>query len=142
MLTDVQKKKLTHLFGVIDSNRNGYLEWTDFERIAKNIAGQRGYKPSTPEYESLLGQYRYGWEQALPFADEKGVVLEKWLSYNDAILNTPGIYDTLVRPAAGMIYHDFDADGDQKVSVTEWREFFGPTRSIRPRPTSASASTT
>ena len=124
MLTDVQKQKFTHQFKVMDGDKNGRVEWADYERIANNIVGTRGWKPGTQEYESLMGQYKYGWEQASPFAVDGGVTLEKWLEHADAILATPGIYDTLVRPTAGMIFDTFDQDGDQKVSLQEWRDFF------------------
>src|SRR5687768_2018431 len=67
MLTDVQKQKLTHLFGVMDSDDSGYVTWADYERIAKNIAATRSHAPGSPEYEGLMGQYRFGWEQAAPF---------------------------------------------------------------------------
>jgi len=124
MLTDVQKQKFVHQFHVMDGDKNGRLEWADFERICQNIASTRGYKDGSPQYEALMGQYRYGWEQVKPFADGNGVTLEKWLQHSDAILSTPGIYDTLVRPTAGMIFDTFDLDGDQKVTLPEWREFF------------------
>lgn len=124
MLTDVQKKKLTHLFDVMDSDDDGFVEWEDYERIALKITSSRGYQPGSLEYEALVGQYWFGWQQAAPFADEKGMTIEKWLAYNDAMLTTPGIYDALVRPTAGMIFDIFDTDGDYKVSVKEWREFF------------------
>jgi Ca2+-binding EF-hand superfamily protein len=124
MLTDVQKQKLTHLFDVMDSDDDGFVEWEDYARIAHKISSTRDYKPGTQEYEALMGQYRFGWEQAAPFADERGMNMDRWLAYNDAVLSTPGIYDALVRPTAGMIFDTFDTDGDQKVSVKEWREFF------------------
>jgi Ca2+-binding EF-hand superfamily protein len=124
MLTDLQKQKFIHLFGVLDSDDNGYVDWADFERIATRIADKRSYQPGSQEYEGLMAQYGYGWEQARPFADENGMGLDKWLAYNDALLSTPGVYDTLVRPTAGMIFDTFDEDGDQKVSVSEWRDFF------------------
>jgi hypothetical protein len=124
VLTDVQRQKLTHLFDVMDSDDDGFVEWEDYERIAKKISSQRNYQPGSAEYEGLMGQYRYGWQQAAPFADERGMNLEKWLAYSDAMLTMPGIYDMLVRRTAGMIFDTFDQDGDQKVSVKEWREFF------------------
>lgn len=124
MLTPLQKQKLIHLFHVMDSDRNGQVEWADYERIAVSIAGTRGHEPGSLEFEELMEQYRYGWEQAAPFADEKGISAERWLEYNDAMLRTPGIYDALVQPIAGMIFDTFDADGDQRVTVQEWREFF------------------
>jgi Ca2+-binding EF-hand superfamily protein len=124
MLTDVQKKKLTHQFSVIDSDRNGRIEWADYQRIVDKIAATRDYEPGSEPYETLLGQYRYGWEQAQPFVEDGGLTADKWLAYSDALFSSPGIYDTLVRPTAGMIFDTFDADGDGKVSVAEWRDFF------------------
>lgn len=124
MLTDLQKQKFTRLFHVIDSDHNGLVEWADYERIAQNIAGARGYSPGSSEYEGLMGQYRFGWEQSRPFAEGSGLTLDRWIEYHDAILRMPGIYDALVRPSAGMIFDAFDLDGDQKVSLPEWREFF------------------
>lgn len=124
MLTDLQKQKLTHLFHVMDSNGDGQLEWADFERIADNIAGTKGLEAGTPEYDALMGQYRYGWQQAEPFVDGDGMSVEAYLASYDQILATPGVYDTLVRPSAEMIFDIFDLDGDEKVSVEEWREFF------------------
>lgn len=124
MLTDLQQQKLRHLFGVMDSNGDDHLEWEDYERIAQNIADARGYDRSSDEYQQLIGQYKYGWEQAAPFIEDGGMDLGRWMAYNDALLGTPGVYDTLVRPAAEMIFDAFDLDGDQKVSVEEWREFF------------------
>jgi Ca2+-binding EF-hand superfamily protein len=125
MLTDVQKEKLAHLFKVMDSDQNGFVAWDDYQRLATNIASSRGWKAGSDQFEQLMGQYKFGWEQATPFADKKkGMDLERWYAYNDALLSTPGIYDALVRPAAHMIFDTFDVDGDQKVTVKEWREFF------------------
>jgi Ca2+-binding EF-hand superfamily protein len=124
MLTDVQKKKFTHLFGVIDSDSSGRIEWDDYDRIVRNIASVRGYRSDSPEFEALMGQYRADWEQAQPFVEDGGLSLENWLAYNDAMLSTPGVYDALVRTTAEMIFDTFDLDGDQKVTVEEWREFF------------------
>jgi hypothetical protein len=139
MLSDVQKRKLTHLFEVLDSNRNGRLEWGDFERVAMAVVGTRDYRPGTEEHERLMRHYRRGWEQAKPFAVKGGLTLDGWLQYHDVILRTPGMYDSLVRPAANMIFDTFDLDDDEKVTVEEWREFF---RCHAIPPTSASATTT
>lgn len=124
MLTDVQRKKLTHLFNVMDGDGNGRVEWADYQRIANNIASARGWKPGSAEHEAVIGKYRQGWEMAEPFAGEKGLALEKWLEYSDHIMSTPGAYDALVRPSAQIIFDTFDRDGDEKVSLAEWREFF------------------
>jgi len=125
MLTDLQSRKLTHLFEVMDSNGDGQLEWSDFERIADKIAGTKGLEPGSAGYDALMGQYRYGWQQAEPFVEgDDGMSVDAYLASYDRILATPGVYDTLVRPSAEMIFDIFDMDGDEKVTVDEWREFF------------------
>jgi juvenile hormone diol kinase len=124
MLTAIHKQKFTHLFHVMDADRNGLLEWADYERIAVRIAAVRGYVPGTPVFEQLLGPFRYGWEQAAPFANENTLNLEQWLDSYDAVLRAPAIYEGVVRPAAGLIFDALDLDADEMVTVREWREFF------------------
>ena len=54
MLTDLQKRKLAHLFTVMDANGNGRLEWADYERIAANMAETRGWEPGSERYDELM----------------------------------------------------------------------------------------
>jgi Ca2+-binding EF-hand superfamily protein len=124
MLSDVQKKKMTRLFQVIDGDKNGRVEWADYERIATNIAAERGYRAGSGEFKTILDRYQAGWDQAAAFHKQKGMDLATWLDYHNMLAGTPGAYDAMVRPAAEVIFDTFDVDGDKKVTLPEWRRFF------------------
>lgn len=124
MLTDVQKRKISHLFSVMDSDGNGHLEWADYERIAGNMAATRGWEPGSEKYEELMGRYRQGWEQSAPFLQNDGMNLEQFQAMSDHLMGMPGAYDLVVRSAAETIFDTFDVDEDGRVSIDEWKLFF------------------
>jgi predicted heme/steroid binding protein len=123
-LTELQRRKLTHLFTVMDGDANGYVAWADYQRIAGNIMGTSTHAADSVEGEALMARYRYAWEQAKPYADAKGMTLDRFLAYSDRILRTPGAFDTVIRQTAELIFDTFDQDGDQRVSLAECRTFF------------------
>ena len=50
MLTDLQAKKLTHYFNVLDYNNNGLIQESDFIAIAENLCVLWGFKEGTDDY--------------------------------------------------------------------------------------------
>lgn len=124
MLTDLQKKKITRLFNVVDSDRNGVLEKSDIERVSTNLCEGRGWKSGEQKWEALKARYAFTWQQVQPFADKDKVSLEKFIEYHDKMLNIPGAYDATVKAMTDFIFDALDSDGDGKITLAENKAFY------------------
>jgi hypothetical protein len=125
MLTELQKQKLTHLFNVLDSDRNGYLEPEDARLLAHAIAEARGLRPGSGQYEVLQRRYRESMASAVPFADAAGRLnLDAFFAYHDWLLNTPGSFQLVVQRLAEFVFYALDGDGDGEVTRDEARLFY------------------
>lgn len=127
MLTEFQKKKLTHLFHVFDPDGSGDVTADDFLLISANIAELHQLEPDSPEAGQIRTQYLAIWEGMKQVADEDqgtGVSLEAWLGYFDHMLNTEGVYEQMIGELAENVFALFDLDGDGVIGLDEYRNFF------------------
>lgn len=120
MLSELQTKKLTKLFGVHDANHDGVLQESDYENMARGVAATRGWANDSSEYAALRTRMLRFWNGLAAHADASGdqrVTLKEWLAYMDELMATPGEFQTVIAPVASMIWQTLDRDGDGAVTA-------------------------
>lgn len=127
MLSELKRLKLIKLFTIYDANDTGVLEKADFERIVKNLSKLRGWRSGTVEYDTLQDQYLFYWQNILETADQNNngrVSLPEWLEYHEKMLSTKDKYKQQVETIAALVFNTFDLDGDGKLNLEDWKQFF------------------
>jgi Ca2+-binding EF-hand superfamily protein len=129
MLQELQIKKLTHLFNILDFDHNGKLEKADFESIAENIDVFTGVVRGNEYLEKLRAEGNKAWETMRTyFKDEtvSSITLDQWLEYmdykfcgSDQDQNIENIQHLVSR-----IQEIFDKDGDVNISKLEFMTLF------------------
>ena len=98
MLTEIQEKKLTHYFNVLDFDNNQLIEKDDFISIGENLCILWGYKQGTPEYGEYISKCEHLWVSFREFINqeiEESANLKEWLEFADkGIVNgSDDLYD-------------------------------------------------
>ena len=119
MLTQFQQRKLTRMFDLYDLNKDGYIEATDYARVAEGFATGTGCAPGSDEYEKLRATYLGFWEQLRQAADadhDGRVTRDEFLASYDALL----AMREAITGVSQAILHMTDRDGDGKISPAEF----------------------
>ncbi len=131
-LTDLQKRKLIHMFELLDVDGNGLLEYADFEAVVEGLAEERGLELNSPGYRRLLGRSRRIWK-GLFQCDIDGdghITLPEWLGYHiKAIIEderagiSPAGLTTAIDSIARYFFELMDMDGDGRVKKPDYAKF-------------------
>ncbi len=87
MLSDFVTQKLTRLFHLLDTNKNGVLEQADYDRAIRNLAAAYDVKPGSAAFTSLRQKALVLWEDVAD-KDRSGdgrIPLEDWLVAHDKL---------------------------------------------------------
>lgn len=131
MLSDLQTRKFTRQFKLLDANGNGRIEAGDFTRISGSLAELRGL--SQDQAQELAKRYLQTWEALRETCDEDGdgeVTLEEWLAFHRKALEVDYIrrvasprYRSPIEALARFVFDLLDANGDGQVSREEYLGF-------------------
>lgn len=129
MLTDLQQKKLTHYFNVLDFDKSGTLEKKDFVSIGENLCVLWGFSSSTPEYQASIQRTTNIWtdfHQFIGKSEEEHATLSEWLTFADSMIvnGKEELYIQHVSKVAMEIIDLFDADKDGFLSLSEYLNMF------------------
>ncbi|WP_428266872.1 EF-hand domain-containing protein [Haliangium sp.] len=127
MLDELQKKKLEHLFHVLDANENGRLEQADFTAVAHRLADQRGWARDAPERAALETGYLRLWSAILSDADRNhdGMVsMLEWLQWHELMLSRESVFNHVIMDMARWLFEACDADGDGRISGDDYQRLF------------------
>ena len=126
MLSEFRKKKMTRVFEMLDLNKNGFLEQSDYERLADNLSASRGIDPASAEGSKIKTKYLAAWATQAGSNDPKThrVDLAGWLASRETLLADPKNYAVLVQSLVDQLVEQVDTDRDGKLSFEEYALLF------------------
>ena len=127
MLTDLQAKKLPNLFHMFDSNKNGYLEKGDFERIISECAKRQGWQAGDPAYGMFSSQFMGEWLSMIALADkdqDDKLSMEEFLNYYGSLNETPEKFKQISFGISHGVFSTFDSNNDGVLSADEYVDFY------------------
>jgi juvenile hormone diol kinase len=127
MLSEIMKKKLTHHFNFQDHNKDTFVEQSDWEQCAKNLAKERGWKPGSEEYKDILKKHIEFWNTFWKPADQDGdgkVSLEEYLQLAGEQRNKAGFSLSSITELFGTVFDAIDFDNDKKIMLADYKKYF------------------
>lgn len=122
MLSELQTKKLTNLFNLYDADGNGFLDESDYARVAQNAARSIGYQPGTAEYATLHTAYMGIWQgvRQLTNTDQDGqLTLAAFLTGYANLISQKEIFAAVIMDMARTTVEFQDRNKDGKVEKDE-----------------------
>ena len=127
MLSEIMKKKLTHHFNFQDHNKDTFVEQSDWEQCAKNLAKERGWDTSSEEYKDILKKHVEIWDTFWKPADQDGdgkVSLEEYLSLAGEQRKKAGFSMNSISDLFGIVFDAIDFDNDKKIMLADYKKYF------------------
>lgn len=130
-LTDFQKKKLGHLFDVFyDVNRDGRIDWQDFEDLIKRVSDLNQWGAKGEKYDNGRKVLEIVWGGLQKYADkneDKAVSKDEWLDMWTGIVAEVKSSQTLPEWQVQYLNFFFDASdtsGDNLIDLEEYSKVY------------------
>lgn len=130
MLSEFQTRKLTYFFGLLDLNKNGFLQLSDFTEISERIRQKLDYNDASSEHKFLVDtsvRFFHRLLADIPHADNQVIKLQEWLEFFDAEIissREEDVLDEYVEMIIGFLFDLFDDNHDGYISVEEYADIF------------------
>jgi Ca2+-binding EF-hand superfamily protein len=129
MLSEIQTRKHTFIFDLIDFDGNGFIEKNDFAGIAENLCVVRGEEVDTPQSNQILAQCEQLWKGLETHIDENNdgkCTLEEWLKFIETNLSNGSSdkVNELLNSAVGQLFDLYDTDSNGDISLPEYLDIF------------------
>jgi Ca2+-binding EF-hand superfamily protein len=124
MLNELLKRKLAHLFALLDVDDDGTIDRMDYTASADRLVTAFGYAPGSSQSELVRARYNRLWETVTLPMDTDGderVDVEEYSSGMDRFVTMSDQgYRTHIAPIADAFYDLMDVDGDGRITRTEY----------------------
>jgi len=129
MLSLVQTKKLTHLFNILDMNKNGILEEEDFRSIGKNISVALNWESHGLDYEDVMVKCNHIYKVIfgyIPHSEVDNITLDLWLHYFDFGLSIDEdmVINDIISLFLNEVFEMFDQNHDGCITENEYIDMF------------------
>ncbi|WP_425392999.1 EF-hand domain-containing protein [Ekhidna sp.] len=124
VFSETQKKKVHHLFNVLDIDRNGQLQPNDFVNVGKKIVAQLNLSPKSRSARLILLKSHRLFVQLLTDVNnpEINLTLWDWIAFfrDQVESDEPGILDHYIKRTSRHIFDLFDMNKDRLISREEY----------------------
>ena len=123
-MNEVQRKKITHFFHVLDRDRNELLQPDDFQLLGETISNIVGHPSEAVERLDLKLRAHKLFIQILKDINKRKaeITLEEWLIFFDeVVLTRPNDY---INQSSTYLFSLFDQDGDGFIDEREYLDMF------------------
>ena len=125
MLTELQRKKQTHYFNLVDSDKDGRITASDWAEIGRNLASMRNLKRGTPGHDGVMATMGTIWANLSKYStdpDGTYVSLADWLLFEEekVIICDDESYEDYVNTIARGVFVLLDSDGDGYIGKGEY----------------------
>lgn len=130
MLSDLQKKKVMHLFDVLDVNKNGKLQLDDFVHVAEAIIKQLGIRPNSRAARLVMIKANRLFVQFLIDTNQPDlqIGIYDWMKFFERELEKStksGLVYHFVHRTNFHLFALFDLNGDNHISLEEYTNMWG-----------------
>lgn len=118
-LSPLRLKKLHRRFQMTDTDKSGYVDAADYQRLAQLFTKLNGLAPDSPEAQRFSTGYAEAWERLRKGADSDGdnrVGLDEYVAYFSVDAHVRAYLDELRVQLLAMM----DRDGDGQISRAEY----------------------
>lgn len=123
MASTLQTRNFGALFRIMDANRDGVIDWADYEAMLTRFSKEFGLQPASEGYLALKQLMEGDFHALLQNADkdDDGTVDPKeFLDYHDKMVATEEGYKAAVQGFADLIIGFGDADQDGFLSAEDY----------------------
>lgn len=130
MLTAFQETKLKYLFHLLDKNKSGVLEPTDFSEIGNEVIENLNLSKQELEKNNILknaDKFFLKLISNISVAEKKIITLDEWLAFFDTeIINAEDsiVTDEVVDLLLNFLFGSFDQNRDGYTSVRDYIQMF------------------
>lgn len=129
MLSNLQKQKLTHYFNILDYDKNGTIEKSDFTNIGENLCVLWGFKEGSENHAACIKRCEDTWVHFRHFlgkSDDVHAPLSEWLDFADQVIvnGSDELYEKHINEILKEIFDFFDVNRDGYISLDEYVDLF------------------
>ncbi|MFD5748306.1 EF-hand domain-containing protein [Streptomyces sp. NPDC127033] len=129
MVQDVINTKLEREFDAMDANHDGYLDWTDYQKLADRYVEAYGLDKNDRRTRALQTFCQIYWLELLRHAGVEGdrLTKEQFVTANRlAVIDTSRL--NVTEGGAHAFFDVIDVDGDNEISKDEFARFLRDVR--------------
>lgn len=127
MLTEFQKKKITHLFQFFDADGNNNVEAEDMDIIVENFAKIFNWEMGDDNSRNFGSAFKKYWRKLMMVSDTDDndkISLSEFLQAYERTLVNDETYEQFVKPFLDNIFPLIDTNKDDKLQLSEFTKLY------------------
>ncbi|MFJ9821148.1 EF-hand domain-containing protein [Streptomyces sp. NPDC101151] len=123
--TDPISVKLDQLFDATDTDGNGYVDWSDYQRLVDRYLSTYKIDKSDRRAQALLIAYQMQWMELLRHADGVNRLSKEQYHHASRAVSVDTSRFNMVEGVPHAIFDIMDVDGDNTISKAEFKQYLG-----------------